>query len=216
MAVEITVRGVAESRYAAERATVLVTAVVEGTDKQVVYDRAIAAQDAITAQLRELVDKGAVTTWSSDQVHVFMYRAWADGDRQGAPVQQANVGISAEFADFERLSGFIDYWAGRDGVEIGGLAWDVTDRSRRTFEADVRRAAVDNAVNKAKAYADAIRRDRVSITRIADVGLLASGPPDSPMSVRTTAFPVDSAGGLKVTPQQITIRVEVDAQFDAD
>ena len=65
-------------------------------------------------------------------------------------VHVARVQIGAEFVDFERLSGFLDYWSGIEGVEVGGIAWDVRVKNRRSYEAEVRKAAVDDAVAKAQ------------------------------------------------------------------
>ena len=108
MALEVTVRGEAERTYPAERGIVTLGATIEGTDKQQTFDRAVALQEPLTAQLRELVTRDAVTTWSSDQVRVSSYRPWVDGEQRGAPVHSASVGVTAEFVDFERLSGFVD------------------------------------------------------------------------------------------------------------
>ena len=221
MALEITVRGEAEGRYPAERAVVSIGATVEGPDKQRTFEQAVAVQEPITGQLRELVDREAVTTWSSDQVRVYTYRPWVDGDRRGAPVHSATVGVTAEFVNFERLSGFIDFWSGRDGVEVHGINWDVLDRNRRGYEADVRKAAVENAFAKAQAYADTVRRGRVAAVRLADPGMLSRSPEPAPSSLarelKAASF-ADAGGGdpLQLTPAQIVVHIEVDAQFSAD
>jgi len=221
MALEVTVRGEADRRYPAERAVVGLGATIDGSDKQRTYDEAVALQEPLTAQLRELVERGAVTTWSSDQVRIYTSRPWLDGNRRGDPVHTASVSVTAEFTDFERMAGFVDHWSGRDGVEINGIGWDVLERNRRGYESDIRKAAVENAVNKAQAYADAVRRGRVVAIRIADPGMLkgTDGQGHVPMSreLKVSAF-ADEGGGasLQLTPSNIVIRVEVDAQFTAD
>jgi uncharacterized protein YggE len=212
--VDITVRGEAEARYPAERAIVTLAAAVEAADKQQAYDQAASAQQAVTAQLTELADRHAVLDWSSDQVSVSTYRPWRDNGERGDPVHQARVQIVAEFSDFTRLGGFIDYWGGRDGVEIAGIVWDVLERSRRVFEAELRRAAVDDAVNRAQNYADALRRGRVVPTRISDPGL-ADGPP-RPYSVKLESAMADAGDGLQLTPQPVHIHVVVEAGFAAE
>ena len=230
MVVEITVRGEAEARYPAERAIVTLAAAVENAERQQAYDQATAVQQAITAQLTELADRSAVINWSSGQVSVSSHRPWRDnGDPPlaeasvpagGAPtadrVHLARVEILAEFSDFDRLGGFVDYWAGRDGVEIAGIVWDVLERNRRAYEAELRRAAVDDAVNRAQAYADALRRGRVVATRIADPGLLDTGGGPQPYALRMEAVGTDAGGGLQLTPEPVRIHVAVDAGFRAD
>ena len=216
MVVEITVRGEAEARYPAERAIVTLAAAVENAEKQQAYDQAAAVQQAVTAQLTELADRRAVIDWSSGQVSVSSYRPWRDDGRQGDRVHAARVEIVAEFSDFDRLGGFVDYWAGRDGVEITGIVWDVLERNRRAYEAELRRTAVDDAVNRAQTYADALRRGRVTPTRIADPGLLDSGGGARPYALRMEAVGADAAGGLQLTPEPVRIHIAVDAGFRAD
>lgn len=220
MSLEVTVRGEAEQSYPAERAIVTLGANIEGPDKQRAFAEAVAIQEPLTAQIKELANRGAVTTWSSDQVRVYTYRPWVDGEQRGEPVHSARVGVTAEFTDFERLSGFVDHWSGRDGVEVSGISWDVLAGNRRGYESDIRKAAVENAVAKAQAYADAVRRGRVVAARLADPGMLNpsddSGPAPYARKVEMAAF--DGGGGpeLQLTPADIVIRVEVDAQFTAD
>jgi uncharacterized protein YggE len=215
MVVEITVRGEAEERYPAERAVVTLAATFEDGSKQTVYDAAVATQQAISSQVTELADRRAVSNWSSEQVAVSSYRPGLVGEQRGDPVHVARVGIGVEFVDFTRLSGFLDYWAGRDGVEISGIAWDVLERNRRTYESELRKTAVGNAVSKAQAYADALRRGRVIPTRLADAGLLDGhgGPVPYPMTLEAK---VSDAGGIQLTPEPVLIRVAVDAGFTAE
>lgn len=214
--VDITVRGEAEARYPAERAIVTLAAAVEAADKQQAYDQAASAQLAVTAQLTELADRDAVLDWSSDQVSISTYRPWRDNGERGTPVHVARVEIIAEFADFTRLGGFIDYWAGRDGVEIAGIVWDVLERSRRVYEAELRRTAVDDAVNRAQTYADALRRGRVVPTRIADSGLSDGGGGARPYALKMESVAADADGGLQLTPEQVRIHVAVEAGFTAE
>jgi len=217
MTLEITVRGSAEQRFAAERATVSLATAIESTDKQQVYDDAVSVLEPLVIQLRELADRGAVSTWSSDQVRVYSHRPWDSDGKRGELRHVARLQITAEFTDFERLSGFIDYWAGRNGIEIGGIEWDVTARNRRSYEADVRKAAVDNAINKAQAYADAVRRGRVMALQIADPGMLNGDGEQSPVPfMMTSSAGSDTATELDLTPDEIVIHVEVDAIFAAD
>jgi uncharacterized protein YggE len=93
--------------------------------------------------------------------------------------------------------------------------WDVLERSRRVHEAELRRAAVDDAVNRAQTYADALRRGRVVPSRIADAGLLDGGGP-RPYAMKLESAVADTDGSLQLTPQPVLIRVAVEAGFVAD
>ncbi|AWB93863.1 SIMPL domain-containing protein [Aeromicrobium chenweiae] len=219
MSLEITVRGSAEQSHPAERATVSLAAAVEGGDKQAVVAEAIAIQEPLSAQLRELTDLRAVRTWSSDQVHVLSHRPWAADGQRSEPVHVARLRVRAEFVDFERLSSLLDDWSGVDGVEIAGIAWDVTAANRRAYEAEARTAAVEDAVTKAQAYADAVGRGRVVAVQVADPGML-TGPGASAGDVQLLQASAKVAGDdgpvLDLAPEEILVRVEVDARFRAD
>ncbi len=217
MGVQITVRGVAEARHPAERAFVRLEAVVEGTDRADVRDRAAARQEPLAGHLRDLAALGAVDTWSSDQVTVHGSRPWVGDRRSEEVVHTASVQLRAEFVDFERMNGFLDHWAGVAGVEVLPVEWDLGVRSRRVLEAEVRKAAVDDAVTKAQTYADAVRRGRVVALQLADPGML-DGRGDA-VVVGAVAHRLDAGtdrSGLALVPEDIVVRVEVDARFQAD
>jgi uncharacterized protein YggE len=217
MTLDITVRGSATQHHPAERATVALATAVEGPEKQKVFSDAVEILEPLTAQLKELVGLHAVPTWSSDQVRVFSHRPWDNDGTRAAMVHVAKVHVRAEFTDFERLSSFLDYWAGVDGVEVGGIVWDVSAKNRRLYEAEVRKSAVDDAVAKAQAYANAVRRGKVVAVEIADPGMLG-GPGETPALLPKSAFGLNDASDaeLDLTPEEIVIRVEVDAKFRAD
>jgi uncharacterized protein YggE len=220
MTLDITVRGSAEQRYPAERAIVSMAAAIEGLDKQQVFQDAVAIHEPLVSQLRELVELRAVGPWSSDQVRVFSHRPWeADGSR-GQMVHVARVQVEAEFTDFERLSGFLDFWSGTEGVEVGGIGWDVGIKNRRSYEAEVRKAAVDDAVAKAQSYANAVRRGKVLAVQLADPGMLADqhdGARAFPMLAKAGfADSVEGGPQLDLTPAEIVIHVDVDARFVAE
>lgn len=220
MTLDITVRGSAEQHFAAERALVSMAAVIEGADKQQVFTEAVAIQEPLAQQLKELVELRAVSTWSSDQVRVYSHRPWVGDGQRGPMVHVARVQVAAEFTDFERLSGFLDFWSGKDGVEIGGVTWDVGAKNRRSYEGEVRKSAVDDAVAKAQSYANAVRRGKVVAVELADPGMLTTpveSPGPSPMMAKASFDGVPGSGPeLDLSPDDIVIHVDVDARFRAE
>ncbi len=220
MTLDITVRGSAEQHYPAERAIISMAAAVEGSDKQQVFKDAVAIQEPVSAQLKELVQLRAVGVWSSDQVRVYSHRPWDADGKRGAMVHVARVQVGAEFTDFERLSGFLDFWSGTDGVEIAGVSWDVSAKNRRAYETEVRKAAVDDAVAKAQSYANAVRRGKVVALQLADPGMLNHHVESaSALPMLAKAGFTDSAGvgpELDLRPDEIIIHIDVDARFQAD
>lgn len=218
MALDITVRGSAEQHHRAERAIVSLVLAIDGSDKQQVFADAIEIQEPLIAQLKELAELHAVKTWSSDQVRVFSHRPWSGDGGRSEVVHVAKVHVRAEFVDFERLSGFLDRWSAVEGVEVEDLAWDVTAENRRLREAEIRKSAVDDAVVKAQGYADAVRRGKVVAVHIADRGMLTDagdGPPPALYAAAKLGRHEAAGPGLDLTPDQIVIRIEVDARFHA-
>lgn len=217
MTLDITVRGSAEQRYPAERALVAMAVAIEGTDKAEVFRDAVAVQEPLASQLQELHEGGGVLVWSCDQVRVFSHRPYSpDGTRQQLH-HVARIEVRAEFGDFEGMSEFLDHWSGRDGLEIAEVRWDVSARNRRSYEAEVRKAAVEDAVHKAQVFADAVRKGKVVPQQFADPGML--GQPGGTAGPARLALMSDDAGAtpeLHVTPDEIVIRVDVDARFTAE
>lgn len=221
MSLQITVRGSAERSYPAERGIVSLGAHVEGPDKDDVVAQAKRALDPLTAQLGELQQRGAVAAWSSDQVSVLSQHPWIGDRRSDDLVHTASFGVRAEFVDFEKLAGFVDHWVGRDHVEVHGLTWDVLAAHRRAYVAEVRKAAVDDAVTAAQAYADAVRRGRVTPVEIADPGMLGTGSgggQPTPMTAKASFADLASDGGpgLRLEPEEILVEAAVDARFSTE
>ena len=212
---EVTVRGRARRRYPAERATVSLSANIEGTDREDVYRRAVEVQQPLTADLERL-NPGAVSRWSSDQLRVFSFRPYAaDGIRP--LMYRAAIKVEAEFTDFEQLSTFLDRWAAQDGVEVGGTDWDVSEDNRRLYEAALRADAVADATAKAQAYATATGRGVVTAVQLADPGMLTDERPvPRPMMARMADAPAGAPPALELRPDDIELQVAVDARFVAD
>mgnify|MGYP003522645057 FL=1 len=193
-------------------------AAIEGSDKAEVFADAVALQEPLTKQLRELVDLDAVTTWSSAQVRVFSHRPWDHEGKRLALVHVARVEAVAEFVDFERLSGFLDFWSGKEGFEITGISWDVTLKNRRSYESEVRKAAVEDAIAKAQVYANSVRRGKVVALQLSDPGMLSNNPQELGPPMAKMMASADMGGGpsLALAPEQIVIHIEVDARFAAE
>jgi uncharacterized protein YggE len=211
---EVIVRGQARGKYPAERATLGLAANVEGADRQDVYHRAVGLQEELALDLDRLLEAGAVTRWSSDQLRMLSHRPPSDSGNRPLMYRVA-VKFTAEFTDFEELSAFLDKWAPRDGVEVGHTEWDLTEENRRKHEALLRSAAVADATVKAQAFASAAGRGSVEAVQLADPGML--GDHNRP---QVTRMAMASAGGgapsLELRPDDIGLEISVDARFVAD
>jgi uncharacterized protein YggE len=211
---EVIVRGYARAKYPAERATTHLAANIEGADREVVYHRAVGLSDPLTADLNRLLDTGAVTRWSSDQLRVFSYRPQSESGNRPL-MYRVGITFNAEFIDFEELSAFLVEWAPHDGVEVGHTEWDLTEANRREHEALLRSAAVGDAIVKAQAFASAAGRGSVEAVRLADPGML--GDNNRPAVARMAMATVGGGGpSLALRPDDIVLEISVDARFVAE
>ena len=212
---EVNVRGRARRRYPAERATVSLTAAIEGTDRDTVYRRAVELQEPLIADLKAL-HPDAVSHWSSDQLRVFSFRPYSEKGKRPLMYRVA-IKVEAEFTDFEKLSTFLDHWAAQDGVEVGGTDWDVSEDNRLAYEAALRADAVADATAKAQAYATAAGRGAVIAVQLADPGMLTDDRPMArPMMARMADAPMPAPQALELRPDDIVLEVAVDARFLAE
>lgn len=211
--VEINVRGRAEERLAAERATISLDAHFQGRGKATVLRSAIELVEPLRTEL-EAMSGDSVTEWSSGQIHTYADRPWSEDGKRKPLVHHASIEVRAEFVDFERMSEFLDGWAGRKGVQVGHISWDVTREHRAEVDTQVRRAAVADALAKATAFAEAVGRTRVEAVQLSDPGL-SHDQAGHDIAVGAPMLMSKSGPSLDLKPADITISATVEARFTA-
>ena len=163
---------------------------------------------AIAAPLREELAarqaSGEVSEWSSQRASVWAERPWNNEGKQLPLVHHASVEIVATFTDFAALSWWVSAVAEREGVQVGGVTWQLTSATRRTVEAEVAAHAVQTAVSRATAYANAIGHASVTPLEIADTGLLGR-PEADPGPAHDARHGIDASPTLDFQPQDITV-----------
>ncbi|QKT06453.1 SIMPL domain-containing protein [Gordonia sp. X0973] len=217
---EITVRGRAERQYRPEQGTAILSAEFTESTSEEAHAKALELQSEVVAELTRLDETNALNAWHANDIHVFGHRPWIDGKESTEVVYTTRIAMTAEFLDFEALAAFLVEWAGRDGLTVSRIVWDVLDENRPRYEAKVRRDAVRDAVAKAQAYADAVGRGSVTAVALADPSMLGSGgdgggpvAPAGAMYARAMAAPPDSGPTLELRPDDVVIAVSVDARF---
>jgi uncharacterized protein YggE len=222
MTATITVQGTSTSWFDAERATVQISAAFDGPKRDEVFQRATTTAAEVAGVITPLIDaeQGPVTWWSSDRVNVWSERPWNSDGKRLPLVYHAAIGVRARFIEFDALGRVIEQLAVVDGVNLGGIEWDLTEERRLAVTEEVRAAAVADAVRKAGAYAAAAGLGAPSVIAIADPGMLGDGPGGGPMPapferMAFTAKAMDAGGGapLTLTPDQIQISASVDVRF---
>lgn len=216
-ALEITVRGRAERQYRPEQGTVVLAASFTEPTSESAHTKALELQSDVVAELTRLDETDALNTWHANDIHVFGHRPWVDGKQSSDVVYTTRIAMTAEFLDFEALAAFLVDWAGRDGLTVGHIAWDVLPENRRRYEVEVRREAVRDAVAKAQAYADAVGRGTVTALALADPDMLGTAPnePVGPMMMRAAGADMGGGPTLELRPDDVVIAVAVDARFSA-
>lgn len=221
MTISITVSGSADATYPPERARVSLTVRAARSERETAASEVATAQARLRDELTELESRGVLTTWSSGNVASYSYRPWDRDGNQLDPEHVAQVGIEATFADLEAISPAVDRWLRDPLVSMHDVYWHLTKDSRRQRSAEVRRTAVEDAVMKAQAYADALGAGAVEPVEIADQGMLQRGTPGAgPRQAYAMAAPGGAPGGpapeaIELSPKDITLRVSVEARFSA-
>lgn len=210
----ITVRGEHETRIAPEEGVVHLSVRSDGPERGPVVERIAAIAAPLRDELAARQASGEVSEWSSQHANVWAERPWNNEGIQLPLVHHASVEVVATFTDFAALSWWVSAAAEREGVQVGGVTWQLTTATRRSVEAQVAAHAVQTAVSRATAYANAIGHASVTPLEIADIGLLGR-PEADPGPRMMRAMATDASPTLDFQPQPITVTAGVEARFAA-
>lgn len=216
--VEITVRGSHTAFAPPERATVKLMVALEAGDANSVYSSTVEVANGLRRSIETLHNptNGPVTWWSSDQVQTWASRPWHKEGKRLPLVFHARTSFQVKFSDFSELSRWVTGAVDLPGASIGGIEWTLTAAHRDSLTAQVRGAAVANALQKAQAYADAIGAGKVRMLAVADAGMLGEGLHPVNASPATFQRMASSSGGgggdVEFAPQDISVTAEVDAR----
>jgi uncharacterized protein YggE len=216
----ITVRGRAREEHPAERAVVRVGVSHDGPHREAVVTAATTTADRVRAGLEPLQAAGAVSAWSSDRVAIWSDRPWNADGKQLPLVYHASVAFLATFVEFDELARWVEEVGLLDGVDVGSIAWELTDETREAVLERVRTRAVEDAQARALVYARAAGLQSVRAAAIADPGLLSAPEPGTPMPgaapmARAFAAKDSSGPSLALTPADLEVTAEVEGRFTA-
>jgi len=218
----ITVRGSFSGRYAPEHAVVAATVSFDGPERDPVFARATGIAATLQEQLAALHDAqtGPVIRWSAQRARVWSQRPWNEQGRQLPPVYHAQLDLSATFVDSEALARWVETASTTDGVQLHGIGWRLSEESERAALAEVRAAAVTDALERARAFASSLGLSELDPLALADPGMLGdpAGPQHGGMEAMSLRASKDMAMGgseLSFTPEELEISAAVDARFAA-
>lgn len=216
--VVITVRGEAQQRIAPEHGVARVTAASDGPRRSDVVTAVAELAESARTTLTALQQAGTVTEWSSEQTRVWSERPWNEQGQQLDPVHHAAIDLSGTFTDTVALSRWLDEISEFDGIQIGGISWELTPATRAEREREVAASAVTDAVARATAYAQALGLSTVSVIELADVGLLGDQGAPPVMALRAAKAEAAYDGGAGpsgLAPADIVVEAAVEARFHA-
>ena len=173
--VEITVRGEHTSYLPPERATVHAAIGLEGPSAPAVYDGVVDSARRVTSSVQALHDpgQGPITWFSSDQVRTWANRPWNQDGKQLPVIHHARLGWQVKFRDFASLSRWLGEVTLVQGFSVERIEWALTAEHKLEVTREVRRRAVQQALEKAQAYADALDLGPMHPIALADAGCSA-------------------------------------------
>lgn len=211
----VTVRGENERRVVPEHAIVQVSVRADGPERGPVIERVTALSEPLRDDLVASQRSGEIIEWSSGRIAVWSDRPWNNEGHQLPLVHHASLDLSATFGDFGALSWWIGEIAETDEVQVTGIQWALSPATRANVEREVAAEAVSVALDRARAYADALGLDTVQPIEVADAGLLLSAP-EAPAPKMMRAMAMDVSGpALTLQPADIVVTAAVEARFRA-
>ncbi|GAA1818162.1 SIMPL domain-containing protein [Agromyces neolithicus] len=222
MATVIAVRGTAEERIDPELGAVSLSIGVSEPERDVALARTSEAHDHLVAAIRDLETSGALDTWSAGQLRVWSHRPWNNEGKQLPLVHQTSADVEVVFSDLEKLGEWVSRVTIGNAVTMGGIDWRLTEATRRRVQELAQRAAVADAVAKARVYAAALGLAAPTPVELADTGLLTAQPvPPSGggrmFAMRATADMAGDAGAAtEFAPAKLVIEASVEARFAAE
>jgi len=214
----ITVQGSAWAELAPDRCEVQFSVAAEGTERSAVVASVTETVDAVRTRLEGLEQRGTVTRWSIDRVHVSSQRPWTGDGTRGPVEHRAHVGGVARLHDVDEVSALVDMLASLELAQIDALEWTLDDDRLDRERAEVRRRAIGDALRKAEDYAAALGLGDVTAVALADPGMLdgsGAGSPAPRFEKAMMAMDARAAGGLTLQPALMRLEAAVDARFSA-
>jgi len=196
----IVVRGAATREVPPELAVFSVTASSRDKDRQTALTRLTERAAALRTHLDDFPDAIERRETTGVQVHPELKRG---GERIAA--YAGSVTTTVTVTDFSVLGELLLRLANQDQTTVSGPWWQLRPGSRAG--ADVRRAAITDALSRAREYAEAVGAQVDRLVEIADEGADGGAQPMMRMMKFSAAPEEDLA--LEVDPQQQTVQASV-------
>lgn len=207
----ISVRGEAVIEVDPEIALVWVTVTARDRDRR----RAVELLAERTKRATAVINGHGAAIEKLDSGQVSVRPEFKDGkprERIAGYLAQANLTVTV--ADFAVLGELVTGLADLELVTLNGPNWQL--RPASPARRDARLAAVRDAVQRAREYAEAFGGTITGLTEAADTGLLAPPPPAHPVAFAARARVAPQPYGppeFDFEPARQTVSAQIEARF---
>ena len=215
----ITVEGHFDYHHPAERGTARLSIGFQGPERAQAVSRTTEVHSALARQAEQHVATDAATWWSADRLQVWSERPWNQKGAQLPLVHHASLALQVKFADLSAMASWVEQIAALEGVTVSGIEWALTEVTKVRITTEAQQRAVQDAVNRATAYANSLGLSTLRPVALADPGMLGDesrpvAPGEAMMMSRRAASPT-SDEVLDLKPEDITVASRVHARFAA-
>ncbi|RYP68249.1 hypothetical protein DL771_006751 [Monosporascus sp. 5C6A] len=163
----------------------------------------------------------AITRWSMSSLSTGSYIPWDSQrveEQQGKPVHTARTTFQITFCDFAKLGQVVSDLIKLPCVSVMSIDWRLTDATKQQMSKTSRKQAVENAVTKARDYADVLRKTHVEALEVNDIDPGGYPRPAAAYASNTNRLLASGAhqdGALHFTPQSCDVQCSVKVLFEA-
>ncbi|MFB6837561.1 SIMPL domain-containing protein [Streptomyces sp. NPDC056361] len=209
---QVTVRGEGRLEVEPELARIWLTVSARGTDRAETLTDLTRRNTRVLDLVKALGDAVEKLETGSFSLAPELTRK-GRGERVHA--YTGRVRVTAELTDFTALGELVTRLADLEMTSVEGPWWDLRPASPAYAEA--RRLAVEEAVQRARAYAAALGTSLASLLELSDAGLAQpSMPRRAGFGGAAVAYAAEAVGetpALDLEPQRQTVTAEVVARF---
>jgi len=219
---EIRVKGSSTITHRAERGVLTVLISSSGLSQEIVSQEVKSATNSVQELFRELAPKdglgyptrsAAITVFSMTSLRT---RTWIPEDNNGKPLSprqyNANVRFEVIFKDFTKLGEVIATLFNMPHVEIEGTEWRLTDATKAGLGSDSRKAAMQDAVAKARDYAEVIGREVAAVEILDELTTYGRRTKQMARMAETTSS-VNTVSGISLEAEDVELSASVMVKF---
>lgn len=217
----IVLDGVSTLNHVAERGILFLNISSEGSDRELVSHEVTTTSNQIRQTFTDLAPKtetgaatleapvtkfstGAIRSWKSDHRHL--------DEKSFYKQHHASVSFEAIFRDFETLGRIATSFLAMPHVDITRIEWRLTDPTQTKLVSKSRKAALLDAIEKAKDYAEVVQREVIPV-EITENGSSFIGMTMQTANSMRTGVQTSSSAGFTLEPEDVQLKAYVKVKF---